>query len=1005
MKRTSCLLLTLALMLTFLPTTARATVIDSGTCGDSVTWSLDDEGTLTIAGTGAMTDYDLDNYTDAPWYRMSDQIKAVAIQDGVTNVGSYAFNGYESIESIEIPNSVTRIGERTFYACHALTDVSLSANVSSIGERAFLSNRLSRIEVASDNPDYQSIDGDLYTKDGKTLLSIPAGKRGDYSAREGVTAIAGEAFHGCSYLTSITIPVGVSTIGAYAFSCCTVLESISIPESVTRIGYGAFYMCDSLTDVHYDGTVEQWNAITDGKKLTKATIHLKNGTIPGEAFSAMSQVLLNGNWNPGVRTQETNLGGLVADALKWYVGKKMGDSIDISPERLVAVTNGGGLRTSVAAGTVTQKNINAVMPFGNTLSIAFITGAKLLEALEAATQCLPIPAFPQTSGIQWTLNVAKSYDAKEETYPDSNYCGPQTINRVTIQSINGEAFDETAVYAVATNSFLAQGGDTYYVFRESRNTGVLMTEAVCSYISEVLGGTVTAEAYGAPAGRLTIIEENLDLPQLTTPTNLHWDEDYMFLGTNARPAYIPGMIDWEIVGGAQHDRMLVRLYQQSGDSWDLDSAWNLGWSTGDTEFSASLPFVVYNAGSGTYRFTVQALGDGTNYRNSAESAPSDTFTYVQPDAKLPTPQNLRWNRDVMLWDTVQDENVIGYYLRYDRRPVGSTDESEWRHCSDSSVFRADVGSCALRADERQAGYEYRFRVMAISRDITASCSSDFSGYSVSNTLTLYDPILSQLKESDDNATVVIKNAVSKGDVIEGSLEALVQKIEMKATVDATKASAAKDIVAGMTVIGAGMNAPDGATDVKLQVNEASSDFVASEQFDKAVRFSMDVIATVAGAPQNLTEGHKKLDVPVKLTLSVPRDIDPEKLVLLHKTEEGVVSLTPRITKGGSGYQASFEVDSFSDFALAEKKTLASARANTVSTTVNVQIAGGARVYFAVYDANGKMLGIAGGEKVDAGRNVTVSVACDSEKAASGKVFFLGDGFSLVGPAQNISIRQ
>ena len=150
-----------------------------------------------------------------------------------------------------------------------------------------------------------------------------------------------------------------------------------------------------------------------------------------------------------------------------------------------------------------------------------------------------------------------------------------------------------------------------------------------------------------------------------------------------------------------------------------------------TKFSASLPFVVYNSGSGTYRFTVQALGDGANYRNSAESEPSDTFTYVRPDAKLPTPQNLRWNRDVMLWDTVQDENVIGYYLRYDRRPAGSTDESAWRHCSDSSLFRADVGSCALRADERQAGYEYRFRVMAISRDITASCSSDFSDYSMS----------------------------------------------------------------------------------------------------------------------------------------------------------------------------------------------------------------------------------------------------------------------------------
>ena len=99
------------------------------------------------------------------------------------------------------------------------------------------------------------------------------------------------------------------------------------------------------------------------------------------------------------------------------------------------------------------------------------------------------------------------------------------------------------------------------------------------------------------------------------------------------------------------------------------------------------------------------------------------------------------------------------------------------------------------------------------------------------------------------------------------------------------------------------------------------------------------------------------------------------------------------------------MDSFSDFALAEKKTLASARANTVSTTVNVQIAGGARVYFAVYDANGKMLGVAGGEKADAGWNVTLSTACDAEKATDGKAFLMDDEFKLIAPAQSIAVSH
>ena len=134
MKRISCLLLTLALMLTLLPTTARAAVIDSGTCGDSVTWSLNDEGMLTIAGTGAMTDYNIDNFSDAPWYRVRDQIVNVVVQSGVTSVGSYAFNGYSHIATITLPDSVTTIGERAFCWCNALTGVTLSANVLSIGE-------------------------------------------------------------------------------------------------------------------------------------------------------------------------------------------------------------------------------------------------------------------------------------------------------------------------------------------------------------------------------------------------------------------------------------------------------------------------------------------------------------------------------------------------------------------------------------------------------------------------------------------------------------------------------------------------------------------------------------------------------------------------------------------------------------------------------------------------------------------------------------------------------
>lgn len=121
----------------------------------------------------------------------------------------------------------------------------------------------------------------------------------------------------------------------------------------------------------------------------------------------------------------------------------------------------------------------------------------------------PIGGFPQTSGITWTLDTTKEYDANEETYPDSTYYGPKSIQRVTITAINGKAFDPEAVYAVATNDFCTSGGDTYYVFKNASgkfDTGIPMDEALMQYITEELKGVISAEKYAEPRGSLTIIE-------------------------------------------------------------------------------------------------------------------------------------------------------------------------------------------------------------------------------------------------------------------------------------------------------------------------------------------------------------------------------------------------------------------------------------------------------------------------------------------------------------------
>ena len=226
----------------------------------------------------------------------------------------------------------------------------------------------------------------------------------------------------------------------------------------------------------------------------------------GEVF-AKSEVELCGEKAPGNRTEETNNGDLIADAILWQA-KKDG-SLPVADENVIAITNGGGIRAAIAAGDITKKDVNTVLPFGNTVAYVTVKGSVLLEALEASTYCTPeaVGAFPQVAGIEFTVDTNKAYDQGEQ-YPGSTYYAPASINRVTIESINGKAFDPEATYVVVTNDFLAAGGDTYYAFSVSTSvdTGISMDEAVMSYITEELKGVVTAEKYGEPQGRITVLE-------------------------------------------------------------------------------------------------------------------------------------------------------------------------------------------------------------------------------------------------------------------------------------------------------------------------------------------------------------------------------------------------------------------------------------------------------------------------------------------------------------------
>ena len=227
---------------------------------------------------------------------------------------------------------------------------------------------------------------------------------------------------------------------------------------------------------------------------------------------ATTEVLLNGERSPGNRTGETNLGDLIADALVWSVVKEGGIE-QVEPNHVVGITNGGGIRATIQPGDVTMKDIKTVMPFGNTVAVVYVKGTELLEALEASTFCTPDPigGYPQVSGIVFTIDTAKAFDQGDLYYDiagkETTYYGPKSIQRVTIESINGEPFDPEATYAVVTNNFCQVGGDTYnsfaraYLEGSTFDTGIPMDQVVIDYITDVLGGVITAEAYGEPQGR------------------------------------------------------------------------------------------------------------------------------------------------------------------------------------------------------------------------------------------------------------------------------------------------------------------------------------------------------------------------------------------------------------------------------------------------------------------------------------------------------------------------
>ena len=212
-------------------------ILDSGTCGENLTWTLSEDGVLTISGTGDMEDY-TSHQTPAPWYQYKEQIVSIDMKRGITNIGADAFIRCSVLTNVIIPESVRGIGDYAFGICRNLTQITIPEGVTTIGSGTFSDcSALSKMAIP------------------ESVISIGSSAFGgcrsltDIAIPEGITIISSGMFGNCNALTRIIIPLNVTTIGSGAFGGCSALTDIVIPESVTSIESSAFSGCSSLTEI------------------------------------------------------------------------------------------------------------------------------------------------------------------------------------------------------------------------------------------------------------------------------------------------------------------------------------------------------------------------------------------------------------------------------------------------------------------------------------------------------------------------------------------------------------------------------------------------------------------------------------------------------------------------------------------------------------------------------------------------------------------------------------
>ena len=305
MKKVFSLILALCMVLTLLPVTASAATVDSGQCGNNATWTLDDEGTLTISGTGAMWDYEFTGIEGlAPWRSKVYQsmIRKIVVESGITYIGAYAFaNASSVLEELSLPDTVTRLGQGAFYSLGGIRHVTLPPYITEIPAECFWSASIETVTIPSGVTSIgrKAFDGTKLTSvqlpDNMTSISSytfhSCRKLADVTLPKNLRFIGEHAFTDCYSLAEIELPSGLQSIDSYAFYNAPLTE-LMIPDSVTEIGTWAFRNCTALTAVYLPQKLTELSMyVFDGcKNLTTLVWHPALKTVKSSAFEGCTSL-------------------------------------------------------------------------------------------------------------------------------------------------------------------------------------------------------------------------------------------------------------------------------------------------------------------------------------------------------------------------------------------------------------------------------------------------------------------------------------------------------------------------------------------------------------------------------------------------------------------------------------------------------------------------------------------------------------------------------------------